>query len=91
MVNAQAKFPVVLCCYNVATCKNASLFSRPAGALLQKNKVHVVGHHLAEDTFPKKIKAVKRDFLKHLNSTDFITFPWMSYISCQQVLQKIVW
>ena len=56
----------------------------------KKKKVHVVGHHLAEDTFPKKIKAVKRDFLKHLNSTDFIIFPWMSYISCQQVLQKIV-
>ena len=61
----------------------------------KKKKVHVVGHHFAEDTFPKKEKkkrkkAVKRDFLKHLNSTDFITFPWMSYISCRQVVQKIV-
>lgn len=88
MVSAHAKFHVGLCCNNVATCMNASLFSRPAGAHLQKKKVHVVGPHLAEDTFKKK--TVKRDFLKHLYSTDFITFPWMSYISCQQVVQKIV-
>lgn len=54
MVSAHAKFHVGLCCNNVATCMNASLFSRPAGAHLQKKKVHVVGPHLAEDTFQKK-------------------------------------